>query len=78
MIVIRKGGVAQNESHHPKFLHKKIMFQKIILNDHLLHIYKQIYIEQVEEKNLIFSKINYQQLFLLYILPLKKLFQKSR
>ena len=23
MIVIRKGGVAQNESHHPKFLHKK-------------------------------------------------------
>ena len=56
----------------------KIMFQKIILNDHLLHIYKQIYIEQVEEKNLIFSKINYQQLFLLYILPLKKLFQKSR
>ena len=22
MIVIRKGGVAQNESHHPKFLHK--------------------------------------------------------
>lgn len=49
MIVIRKGGVAQNESHHPKFLHKKIMFQKIILNDHLLHIYKQIYIEQVEE-----------------------------
>ena len=50
MIVIRKGGVAQNESHHPKLLHKKIMFQKIILNDHLLHIYKQIYIEQVKEK----------------------------
>lgn len=40
MIVIRKGGVAQNESHHPKFLHKKIIFQKIILNDHLLHIYR--------------------------------------
>ena len=54
------------------------MFQKIILNDHLLHIYKQIYIEQVKEKNLIFPKINYQQLFLLYILPLKQLFQKSR
>lgn len=47
MIVIRKGGVAQNKSHHHKFLHKKIMFQKIILNDHLLHIYKQIYIEQM-------------------------------
>ena len=25
MIVIRKGGVAQNESHHPKFLHEKKM-----------------------------------------------------
>lgn len=47
MAAIRKGGVTHFESHHPKFLHKKIIFQKIILNDHLLHIYKQIYIEQV-------------------------------